>query len=151
MPKCRFAPVSGRWLPEDGILITGDILVAPIHYAFDSPMLDWGETLERIAALDAETIIPGHGQVQRDKRYLARVQMLLEGTVDAMRNARNAGVAYADLASTVNIAGSSVSSRTAMFGVRGRGVPILAYDWLQAKLGCAPPLTVSTTTERDFP
>ena len=77
------------WLPEDRVLVTGDIIVAPIPYTFDSPMLDWIKTLEQIATLDVATIIPGHGSVQHDKRYLRRVRTLLESTVNAMRNAHD--------------------------------------------------------------
>ena len=91
------------WLPEDSVLATGDILVAPIPYAFDSPMLDWAKTLGQLAALDVATIIPGHGSVQHDKQYLRRVRMLLESTVDAVRNAHDDGVAHADLAEAVDL------------------------------------------------
>jgi len=91
------------WLPEDRVLVTGDILVAPIPYAFDSPMLDWIRTLEQVATLDAATIIPGHGSVQHDKRYLGLVQSLLESTVNAVRNAHDNGTAYADLANAVDL------------------------------------------------
>ena len=91
------------WLPDDRVLVTGDMLVAPIPYAFDSPMRDWVATLERIAGLDASTIIPGHGPVLRDKQYLGRVQSLLEATVNAVREAHDDGVAYADLADAVDL------------------------------------------------
>lgn len=91
------------WLPDDRVLVSGDMLVAPIPYAFDSPMLDWAATLERIAGLDAAAIIPGHGPVLRDKQYLARVQSLLKATVNAVREAHDDGVAYTDLPDAVDL------------------------------------------------
>ena len=37
------------WLPRERMLITGDLLVAPIPFAFDSPVSDWIVTLEQLA------------------------------------------------------------------------------------------------------
>ncbi len=91
------------WLPEEKVLITGDVLVAPIPYAFDAPMDDWIGTLGKIAELGAETFVPGHGAVQRDTRYLERVERLLEATLSAVRQARAAGVAYAELGEAVDL------------------------------------------------
>jgi cyclase len=91
------------WLPDERVLATGDMLVAPIPYAFDSPMLEWINTLIQIEALDVATIIPGHGPVQHNKRYLARVKSLLEATVNAVRQAYDDGVSYADLAQAVDL------------------------------------------------
>ena len=92
------------WLPDDRLLIAGDLLVAPIPYAFDSPMVDWVGTLGRVADLGAEIIVPGHGAVQRDTRYIAQVASLLEATITAVREAYAAGVGYDDLAAAVDLA-----------------------------------------------
>jgi glyoxylase-like metal-dependent hydrolase (beta-lactamase superfamily II) len=92
------------WLPDDSVLVTGDMLVAPIPYAFDSPMVDWIGTLGRVAELPAEIIIPGHGPPQRDRAYLKRVVGLLERTVEAVREARAEGVAYEALTDAVDLA-----------------------------------------------
>ncbi len=91
------------WLPEEKMLITGDVLVAPIPFAFDSPMRDWIDTLGRIVELGAETIIPGHGPVQRDEEYLRQVVRLLESTVAAVDKAKTRGVAYVDLEQEVDL------------------------------------------------
>ena len=91
------------WLPEEKVLITGDMLVAPIPFAFDSPMRDWIGTLGKLAGLGAETIVPGHGPVQRDARHLERVSRLLEATIAAVEKAKADGVAYADLGDSVDL------------------------------------------------
>jgi len=91
------------WLPEDDVLITGDVLVAPIPYAFDSPMIEWVGTLGRLRELGPGTIIPGHGAVQRGTRYLEQVESLLELTIAAVRDANAAGVEYAGLAEAVDL------------------------------------------------
>ncbi len=109
------------WLPEEKVLITGDLLVAPIPYAFDSPMVGWIDTLGRVADLGAETIVPGHGAVQRDTRYLNQVVALLRGTVSAVQEAKDAGVAYADLSGAVDLA-----EHERLFT---GGDPVRAYAW----------------------
>lgn len=91
------------WLPEDRVLITGDVLVAPVPFAFESPMADWIGTLGKLRELKPKTIVPGHGPVQRDFRYLEQVRSLLEATLSAVRKARVEGVAYAELAMAVDL------------------------------------------------
>lgn len=91
------------WLPEDRILVTGDLLVAPIPFAFDSPMQDWVGTLARLGELNARVIVPGHGAPQYDGRYLAAVQQLITGTANRVRKAAEDGIEFADLASAVDL------------------------------------------------
>jgi glyoxylase-like metal-dependent hydrolase (beta-lactamase superfamily II) len=91
------------WLPEESILITGDILVSPIPFAFDAPMLDWVNTLRRIDQYGARYLVPGHGPVLQGSQYLGQVVALLEETVDAVRDARARGVEYAGLEQSVDL------------------------------------------------
>src|SRR5215467_12431391 len=48
------------YLPKERIVVTGDLVVHPIPYAFDGYPSEWGQTLQNLAQLDAETIVPGH-------------------------------------------------------------------------------------------
>lgn len=68
------------WLPAERVLVTGDLLVNPAPYAFGSFLGDWVATLRTLRALPAEVIVPGHGAIQRDWRYLDLVVELLEHT-----------------------------------------------------------------------
>lgn len=65
------------WLPEQGILATGDLVVAPTPYGFGSPPLEWAQTLEGLAELPFTTLVPGHGEVMQDRVYLDRLIALL--------------------------------------------------------------------------
>jgi len=109
------------WLPRDRVLITGDVLVSPIPFAFDSPMVEWVDTLSRIAEIDAETIIPGHGAVQSDKRYIEQVVALLETTLGAVRDAEAAEVGYEDLSAAIDL-----GEQEALFT---GGDPLRAQAW----------------------
>ena len=58
------------YLPKEKILVTGDLLVHPVEYAFDGYPADWIQTLQKMAQLGADTIVPGHGEILHDKVYL---------------------------------------------------------------------------------
>ena len=49
------------FLPEEKILITGDLLTAGISYLGDSYPEEWVKTLDRVKALDFDMVLPGHG------------------------------------------------------------------------------------------
>ncbi len=59
-------------LPKEGILITGDIVISPIPLvgSDQSHVADWAATLDKLRALHATTIVPGHGPVLHDEKQL---------------------------------------------------------------------------------
>lgn len=59
-------------LPNEGIVITGDLVVYPVPLVGNpqSHIADWSGTLDKIIALHAKTIVPGHGPVLHDDSYL---------------------------------------------------------------------------------
>lgn len=58
------------WLPDEKIVATGDLVVHPVPYAFNMPPKKWGNTLRRLQGLGYETLVPGHGDLQRDPNYV---------------------------------------------------------------------------------
>jgi len=67
------------WLPEQKILVSGDIVVSPYPFGFGSYSGDWIETLGKIKALGFKTLIPGHGEPMSDASYLDK---LIAGLTD---------------------------------------------------------------------
>lgn len=61
------------WMPRQRVVATGDAVVAPIPYGFNSYPADWIAVLEKIKALPFVRLIPGHGAVQADRAYLDRL------------------------------------------------------------------------------
>src|SRR5579862_9263578 len=72
------------YLPKDRILVAGDLVAAPIPNTYDGYPSEWIQTLQNLGALDAGTIVPGHGSVMHDKAYLFLVRDLLKSAVDQM-------------------------------------------------------------------
>jgi glyoxylase-like metal-dependent hydrolase (beta-lactamase superfamily II) len=66
------------WLPKERILVAGDLVDHPVPYAFGGYPSEWIATLGKLLQFDARAIVPGHGEVQRDRRYIARVVELLQ-------------------------------------------------------------------------
>lgn len=63
------------WLPKEKIIATGDTVVVPLAYAFNVPPRRWSATLRAMNALEYNTLVPGHGDIQHSTKY---VDMLIE-------------------------------------------------------------------------
>jgi glyoxylase-like metal-dependent hydrolase (beta-lactamase superfamily II) len=75
------------WLPAERIVATGDMVVRPTPYGFGSYPAEWAQTLRKLTALDFQTLVPGHGDIQRDTRYarlLIETLELVAGQVEAL-------------------------------------------------------------------
>jgi cyclase len=57
-------------LPKEGIVIAGDLVIWPVPYIGNpqSHPGDWSSTLEKLMALNATTVVPGHGPCCMTKR-----------------------------------------------------------------------------------
>nr|BCX00732.1 MAG: MBL fold metallo-hydrolase [Bacteroidota bacterium] len=72
------------YLPQEQVLITGDMLVGGLPFMRDASPLAWASTLEQVGRLPIRTIIPGHGDVQIGTarlelyvRYLRELEQLV--------------------------------------------------------------------------
>jgi len=64
-------------VPDERVVVTGDLLVAPTPYGYGSHPAAWIETLKVLSSIDAAVVIPGHGPVMHDWSYAAKVSALL--------------------------------------------------------------------------
>jgi glyoxylase-like metal-dependent hydrolase (beta-lactamase superfamily II) len=113
------------WLPRQRVVITGDIVVAPIPFGFFSYPESWIAVLQRLKALDFALLVPGHGEPQIDQAYLDK----LIGTISDIRAqvgplARE-GVALKDMASRLDFA-----RQKAVFGTTPRLAAAFESLWL---------------------
>jgi cyclase len=70
------------WLARERVLAAGDLLVAPVPYAFNSYPAQWIRALEGLKGLRPNIIVPGHGPVMHDETFLDSVLALLTSAVD---------------------------------------------------------------------
>ncbi len=66
------------YLPKEKILITGDLLDHPVPYMFGGFPVDFVNTLRIMLLFDAQTIVPGHGDVLHDKSYIQQTMELMQ-------------------------------------------------------------------------
>jgi glyoxylase-like metal-dependent hydrolase (beta-lactamase superfamily II) len=74
-------------LTREGIVVAGDLLDHPVPYLGGGYPIEEIATLEALARLNAETIVPGHGMVLRGddgRAYVRQVIELLEAVVAAV-------------------------------------------------------------------
>ncbi len=72
------------YLPKERILVAGDLLAHPVPYLGGGFPSELVKTLRRMSRLDAETIVPGHGEVLRGeyaRNYLNQVTDFVEAVV----------------------------------------------------------------------
>jgi glyoxylase-like metal-dependent hydrolase (beta-lactamase superfamily II) len=79
------------YLPKEKIAVAGDLVVYPIPYIYDGYPSEWVGTMDRLAGLDATSIVPGHGPIMHDKTYLLLIRDLLKSAVDQMNAQRTSG------------------------------------------------------------
>jgi len=79
------------YLPAEKILITGDLLDYPVPYFFGGLPLNFPHTLRAMAELDADTIVPGHGEVLKSKDYIYQVIDLLNAVNREVEREINGG------------------------------------------------------------
>jgi cyclase len=79
-------------LPRERIVATGDLVVSPVPFAFFSYYEEWVATLGKLDALPADVLFLAHGDPQRDRTYLRKVQGLLAALVEQAKAAVAAGL-----------------------------------------------------------
>ncbi|HYV07404.1 MAG TPA: MBL fold metallo-hydrolase [Blastocatellia bacterium] len=91
-------------LPKEGIVITGDIVVWPVPLVGSTSYpLDYGATLEKLLALKASIIVPGHGKVLRDDSYVQLMVRLLSSVKQQTEAAAARGETLEQTRKSVNL------------------------------------------------
>jgi len=90
------------WVEADRLVATGDMVVAPVPYAIGSALEPWTRTMRALRGLGAATLVPGHGAVMRDDRYVRDVEELLAGTRAQLVAMQARGVSKADAAAQLD-------------------------------------------------
>ena len=75
------------FLPRERIVASGDLVVHPVPYFYDGYPSEWTHTLERLLALNATTIVPGHGPVLHDSTYVRLMSELIASACTQMNEA----------------------------------------------------------------
>jgi glyoxylase-like metal-dependent hydrolase (beta-lactamase superfamily II) len=126
------------WLPQEKVLISGDLVVHPLPYGIGSYPREWLATLEKLNEFPYELLVPGHGEPQRDRAYIQQLSRALT----VVREQAGASVAKGlDLDATTKAIDTSVFESQFTGGDPLRKTlftawfvnPIVRSAWLEAR------------------
>jgi glyoxylase-like metal-dependent hydrolase (beta-lactamase superfamily II) len=123
------------WLPNERIVVTGDVVVSPIPFGFYSFPGDWLRALDRIRALNFRTLIPGHGEPQTDSVYLDRLTATLTDLRSQIGPLARQGLSLEEVQRRVNW-----DAQRSIFGDTPRNRTLFDAFWLR-------PMTINTYRE----
>jgi glyoxylase-like metal-dependent hydrolase (beta-lactamase superfamily II) len=90
-------------LPAERIVAAGDTVVAPIPYAFGSYPAGWVNVLQRLKEIRFRTLIPGHGPLQNDSKYLDLLIESLKLVTRQVDKAVAQGKTLGDIARSIDL------------------------------------------------
>jgi cyclase len=91
-------------LPKEQVVITGDLVVWPTPFVFDSHIRSWQASLDSVRALGATALVPGHGPVMRDHEYLDLVAAALRAVQEQTEAAKAKGLDLEQTRKAVDVA-----------------------------------------------
>jgi glyoxylase-like metal-dependent hydrolase (beta-lactamase superfamily II) len=91
------------YLPEEKVLMTGDMIVDGTPYMGDAYLTDWICTLDNVKHLDFDVILPGHGQPLRGKSQVDKLRAYIVDLLGKITEAHSAGVPAAEAALSIDM------------------------------------------------
>jgi cyclase len=110
------------YLPKDKILMTGDLLDHPSPYMFGGFPVDFVTTLHRLAEFDVQTVVPGHGDVLHDNKYILLSADLMQAVNDEVMREINQGKTEDEIMQAVPKAVDQAAWRPKFVGTDQRDV-----------------------------
>ncbi len=106
------------YLPDDKVLMTGDMLTAGLPYMGDGYVDDWIETLEHLKTLDFEWIVPGHGDPYQDRARIDHLQEYFRDLWEQAVELHDRGLTVEDAAARIDLTAHAENFQ----GISGPGV-----------------------------
>ena len=98
------------YLPKERLVCTGDLFNGYIGYMGDAYVDEWADTLGRLAELDFETVVAGHGKPFRGKEALPAVQACLRDLWRQAESFKTSGLSAAEAASRIDLSAHAGAS-----------------------------------------
>jgi cyclase len=91
------------FLPKERIVATGDLMESVISYMGDSYPEDWIVTLDKLKALDFDTVLPGHGVPFKGKARISAFQDYLRDFVAQAKALKAQGLTAEQAAKKIDL------------------------------------------------
>ena len=90
-------------LPKERIVCTGDLMESQVSYMGDSFPEEWIATLDRLKALNFDTVMPGHGVVFKGTAKIDAFQKYLRDVINQVNASRKQGLSAEEAAKRVDV------------------------------------------------
>src|SRR5262249_4260245 len=91
------------YLPKERIVCTGDLMESVVSYMGDSFPDEWIGTLDKLRALDFDTVMPGHGVVFKGKTKIEAFQKYRGAVTTQTAALRKQGLSADDAAAKIDV------------------------------------------------
>ena len=118
------------YLPQEGLVFTGDMMLPSLSYMGDSFPQEWVGTLEALKAVDFDVILPGHGAPLQGKEKISQFQAYLSDLWQKTENLKAQGLSAEQTAEQIDL-----SNHSQNYGqIRGPGADVRAIRRIYALL-----------------
>ncbi|MDA2923584.1 MBL fold metallo-hydrolase, partial [Acidobacteria bacterium AH-259-L09] len=97
--------------PQKGMVATGDLIHGFFPYIGDGYPREWPGTIDAVAGLEFDRILPGHGPVHADRSRMAHMRNYIEELTERVARGKRAGKDVGELQKTITV--SSLESLAA--------------------------------------
>ncbi|MQA90883.1 MAG: MBL fold metallo-hydrolase [Gemmatimonas sp.] len=91
------------YLPEQRVLMTGDLFYSGLSYMGNAYIPDWIETLEKLKEFDFDVVLPGHGPPVRDPAVIDNFQAYLRDFWEQVNELHDADVPVEEAAARMDL------------------------------------------------
>lgn len=91
------------WLPRQRILISGDVVVAPLPFGFGSFPWEWAAVLTKLEATNFSVLVPGHGEPMRNRTYLRNLRALITDIARQVDKLARVGASLQEVTKKVDV------------------------------------------------
>jgi cyclase len=117
------------FLPNEKVVMTGDLLTSGLSNMSDSFPEDWAASLDALKKLDFDTVLPGHGDAYTDKAKIDYFQAYLRDVWSEVSRLKKQGVSAAEAAKRADL-----TKHKDHLPIQGPGVPEIAATRIYALL-----------------
>lgn len=97
------------WVKGARVLVTGDLVVAPLPFGFNSYPRDWLHALDVLLGHDFAVMVPGHGAPMTSPEYAIKLKALIEETRRQVARLAAAGKSLDETKAAVDLSAQAAS------------------------------------------